>query len=221
MKQHKPLSIRFFVYPALFILAVAAYKNHTASSNTISVETNTSLTQTIIVPPPNAIKIGELYAPYYIDENSKLKTIINNLQDRCNGNEVCEVNQAFSYVSHIPYVRSNKHRTPMDVIVKNGGDCDEKAQLFAMILIETHHNCVLVYTKNHTFIAVEITNPSTINPNSARLNIEGKEYFYAETTDPNAYVGKFNDVYPAEILGVYHVNEKKDIPKERIHLIKV
>ena len=202
MKEQKPLSIRFIVYPVLFVLAVAAYKNHTANSSTVNATTNNSEVRTIIVPPPNAIKVGELYAPYYIDENSKLKTIITNLKDRCGGNKVCEVNQAFSYVSHIPYVRSEKHRTPIDVIVKNGGDCDEKAQLFATILIETHHNCVLVYTQDHTFIAVEITNPSAMNPNSARLIIEGKEYFYAETTDPNAYVGKFNGIPYEQIQGV-------------------
>ncbi|HEX5330836.1 hypothetical protein [Sulfuricurvum sp.] len=221
MQEHKPFSMRIFVYPALFILAVAVYKNHTANSNTLPVETNASEVRTIIVPPPNAIKVGELYAPYYIDENSKLKTIIKNLKERCSGNEVCEVNQAFSYVSHIPYVHSDKHRTPVDVIVKNGGDCDEKAQLFATILIETNHNCVLVYTQDHTFIAVEIDDGSKVNPNNARLNIEGKAYYYAETTDPNAYVGKFNGVAFEQIQGVYHVNEKRDIQKESIQFIKV
>ncbi len=221
MQEHKPFSMRIFVYPALFILAIAVYKNHMANSNTIPVDTNASQVRTIIVPPPNAIKVGELYAPYYIDENSKLKTIIEKLKERCNGDEVCEVNQAFTYVTHIPYVRSDKHRTPVDVIAKNGGDCDEKAQLFAMILVETNHNCVLVYTKDHTFIAVEIDNTPKVNPNSVRLLIEGKLYFYAETTDPNAYVGKFNEVYPEQIEGLYHVNEKRNIPKETIQFIKV
>lgn len=221
MKEQKPLSIRFIVYPLLFVLAVAAYKKHTANSSTNQTIINKTQVRTIIVPPPNSIKVGELYAPYYIDENSKLKTIITNLKDRCNGNEVCEVNQAFSYVTHIPYVRSDKHRPPVEVIVKNGGDCDEKAQLFAMILMETHHNCVLVYTKDHTFIAVEITNPSTMNPKSVRLMIEGKEYFYAETTDPNAYIGKYNGVAFEEIQGLYHVNEKRNISKESVHFIKV
>lgn len=221
MQEQKPLSIRFIVYPVVFVLAVAAYRNHTANSNTLPVETNTSEVRTIIVPPPNAIKVGELYAPYYVDENSKLKTIINNLKDRCSGNEVCEVNQAFSYVTHIPYVRSDKHRTPIDVITKNGGDCDEKAQLFAMILIETNHNCVLVYTQDHTFIAVEIDDASKVNPNNARLSIEGKTYYYAETTDPNAYIGKFNGVAFEQIQGVYHVNQKRNIPKSAIQFIKV
>lgn len=221
MKEQKPLSIRFIVYPVLFVLAVAAYRNHTANSSTNHSTINNSQVRTIIVPPPNAIKVGELYAPYYVDENSKLKTIINNLKDRCSGNEVCEVNQAFSYVTHIPYVRSDKHRAPIDVITKNGGDCDEKAQLFAMILIETNHNCVLVYTQDHTFIAVEIDDASKVNPNNARLSIEGKAYYYAETTDPNAYIGKFNGVAFEQIQGVYHVNQKRNIPKSAIQFIKV
>lgn len=219
MKEHKPFSIRIVVYPLLFILIIAVYKNQTANSKSISPDTNRTHVKTIIIPPPNAIKVGELYAPYYIDEHSTLKTIINNLQDRCSGDEACEVNQAFTYVSHIPYVRSNKHRTPVEVINKNGGDCDEKAQLFAMILLETHHNCVLVYTKDHAFIAVEINNPSKMNPNSARLTIGGKEYFYAEVTDPKGYVGKFNDIYPHQFQGIYHVNEKKNIPIESIQPI--
>lgn len=219
MKEQKPLSIRFIVYPVLFVLAVAAYKNHTANSSTVHTTTNNSEVRTIIVPPPNAIKVGELYAPYYIDENSKLKTIITNLKDRCGGNEACEVNQAFSYVSHIPYVRSEKHRPPIDVIVKNGGDCDEKAQLLAMILLETNHNCVLVYTQDHTFIAVEVDDASKVNPNNTHLNIEGKAYYYAETTDPNAYVGKYNDVNFEQIQGIYHVNQKRNIPKESVQFI--
>jgi hypothetical protein len=220
MKEHKPFSMRIFIYPALLILVLAVYKNHTASSNTLQVTTTQAPTPQIQTPP-HAIKVGELYAPYYIDENNQLKTIIKKLQERCSGNEVCEVNQAFNYVTHIPYVRSDKHRTPVDVIVKNGGDCDEKAQLFAMILVETHHNCVLVYTKDHTFIAVEINNEFDVNPNYALLRIEGKEYFYAETTDQNAYIGKFNGVGADEIQGIYHVNEKRDIPKESIQVIKV
>ncbi|MDP2850719.1 MAG: hypothetical protein Q8M43_04765 [Sulfuricurvum sp.] len=221
MKEHKPFSMRIFVYPALFILAVAVYKNHTANSNVIPVNKNVSQVQTITVPPPNAIKVGEFYAPYYIDENSKLNTIIENLKERCSRDEVCEVTQAFKYVSQIPYIRSETHRTPVDVIVKNGGDCDEKAQLFAMILIETNHNCVVVYTKDHAFIAVEIENTSKINRNNARLKIENKDYFYAETTDKNGYVGKFNGVYPDEIQGIYHINEKRNIPKEEIEFLSL
>lgn len=221
MKEHKPFSMRIFVYPALFILAVAVYKNHTANSNVIPVNKNVSQVQTIIVPPPNAIKVGEFYAPYYIDENSKLNTIIENLKERCSRDEVCEITQAFKYVSQIPYIRSEKHRTPVDVIVKNGGDCDEKAQLFAMILVETNHNCVVVYTKDHAFIAVEIENTSQINRSNARLKIENKDYFYAETTDKNGYVGKFNGVYPDDIQGIYHINEKRNIPKEEIEFLSL
>lgn len=218
MKEHKPFSMRIFIYPALFILAVAVYKNHTATSQTLPERSTTSTPQTVSItlPPPNAIKVGEIYAPYYIDENSTLNTIIENLKERCSRDEVCEITQAFKYVSQIPYIRSEKHRTPVDVIVKNGGDCDEKAQLFAMILVETNHNCVVVYTKDHAFIAVEIENTSQINRNNARLKIESKDYFYTETTDKNGYVGKFNGVYPADIQGIYHINEKRNIPKEEI-----
>lgn len=219
MKEHKTFSIRILVYPLLLILVITVYKNLTANSKNISADINRTQVKTIIIPPPNAIKVGELYAPYYIDEHSTLKTIIKNLQDRCSGDEACEVNQAFSYVSHIPYVRSDKHRTPIDVISKNGGDCDEKAQLFAMILLETNHNCLLIYTKDHTFIAVEIANPFKMNPKSTRLTIGGKEYFYAEVTDPNGYVGKFNDIYPHQFQGIYHVNEKKNIPIDSIQSI--
>ena len=77
----------------------------------------------------------------------------------------------------------------------------------------------MVYTKDHhAFVAVYVKDRANLYPHTASLEINGKYYFYAETTDKNARIGSFNGVKKESILGVYDVNEEKEIALERIAL---
>ena len=115
----------------------------------------------------------------------------------------------FKYVTNKPYTVSIKDRTPQEVI-KVGGDCDEKFFLFASILVERKHKCVIVYTN--------LKVRANLYSHTASLEIDGKYYFYAETTAKNTHIGWFNGIKKESILGVYDVNEKKEIGLDRIAL---
>ncbi|MFA6143797.1 MAG: hypothetical protein WCW84_04780 [Sulfurimonas sp.] len=163
------------------------------------------------------IKLGDKYHIYNVEEHGEVKYITDIISRDCKGKEVCEIDQAFKYVTNKPYTVSIKDRTPQEVI-KVGGDCDEKSFLFASILVERKHKCVIVYTKDHAFVAVYLKDRANLYSHTASLEIDGKYYFYAETTAKNTHIGWFNGVKKESILGVYDVNEKKEIGLDRIAL---
>lgn len=163
-------------------------------------------------------KLYKMQGNYYVnnlEDKGELTELVNSLKVGCFEDEECIKDNFFKYVKNIPYCISEKDRKPKEVILKNGGDCDEKAFLFSSLLIEKNYKGVLIYTKTHTFSAVEY---NTIEKNMARLEFENKKYYYAETTDINGKIGKYNNINKDQIIGVYNINTKKKIPLEKIEI---
>lgn len=166
------------------------------------------------------IKVKDRYIKYDVYENGEVKTIADMLAKGCEGDDLCEIENSFRYVMNLPYKDSQTNRVPSDVINQNGGDCDEKSFLFASLLIQRGHECVLVITHEHAFVAVHIEKDKKLTKPFAYLRINGKNFYYAETTAKGSYVGWFNEMGPSLFEEVYDINQKKEIPMNQIGFYK-
>lgn len=158
------------------------------------------------------IKLGNEYHWYEVKENREVKPITDALEKNCK-NDFCKVENYFNYIKKIPYEKgqNNKNRNPIDIIMDGKGDCDERSYLLASLMIQGGYETILIYTKDHTFAGINIPNYET-NERKSYLEYNGKKYYYAETTNINAYVGMYNGIDPKEFKYAYSVNEKKEIP---------
>lgn len=164
------------------------------------------------------IKAKERYLKYSVYENGEVKPIADMLARGCNADDACEIGNIFHYVLHLPYKESQGDRDPSAVINQNGGDCDEKAYLFASLLIQRGHECVLVITNDHAFIAVHLQNDRDIPSESAYLEIGGKKYYYAETSAEGSEIGRFNGFGSDQIESVFDIVHKREIPLDTLSL---
>lgn len=215
-KEYKPIKNIYFLVPITIILTVAGYRSLNSNENK---SVNKDINQ-ISTPIENNIRqVGNGFIQYNVTQNDEIKKITELVTRYCNGKEGCEIEQIFKYVADKPYVvGSSEVKTPNQVINTDGGDCDEKTYLFASMLKEKGHKCVIVYVKDHAFAAVEVKDKSYLYSKTASLNIHGKYYFYAETTAKGSYIGWFNQWEPKDFQSVYDVNENKEITLNEVSL---
>ncbi len=162
------------------------------------------------------VKIHGRFFQYDVYENGEMKSISQMLSRGCEGKAYCEVDRAYRYVLNIPYKESTQSRTPSDVINQNGGDCDEKAFLLASLLLHRGYPCVLVTTKDHGFLAVHLEDPEVALEPLSYLLIEGKKYYFAETTGTAGSIGGYNGVRADEVEGVFDMVKKQELPRDRV-----
>lgn len=162
------------------------------------------------------VKIHDRFFKYDVYEHGEMKPIVDMLTKECKGNEYCEIDQAYQYVLKIPYKKSAANRNPSDVINQNGGDCDEKSFLLATLLLQNQYECVLVTTKDHGFIAVHVPNDISLKHPSSYLVLNGKKYYFAETTFSAGYIGQYNNVEERDIDAVFDMVAKKEIPLDTL-----
>ena len=162
------------------------------------------------------VKIHEKFFKYDVYEHDEMKPIVDMLTKECNGDSYCEIDRAYQYVLKIPYKESTVNRNPSDVINQNGGDCDEKSFLLATLLLQNKYPCLLVTTKDHGFIAVHLPDDTSIKHPSTYLIIDGKKYYFADTTLLEGYIGQYNNVKKDDINGVFDMVVKKEIPLDQI-----
>lgn len=162
------------------------------------------------------VKIHDRFYKYDVYEHGEMKPIVDIITKTCNGDSYCEIDRIYQYVLTIPYKTSTINRNPADVINQNGGDCDEKSFLLATLLLQNKYPCVLILTKDHGFLAVNIPNEKDIKHPSSYLTFDGKKYYFAETTIPMGYIGQDNGAKEQEIEGVFDMIAKREIPMEQI-----
>lgn len=158
------------------------------------------------------------------DDTGKLKEFAKAITSKCNNEKNCEIENLYKYVTNIPYYTSDKPtKTPTEVIATNSGDCDEKSFLLATLLKEKKHNSLLIFTKQneiyHTFLGIE-TNKQNTDQKNTFLKINNKKYYYAETTWNKSYIGEFNGYNKKDIVGIYDIENKKNISIKKIEFIK-
>jgi len=167
--------------------------------------------QLVSIYDPGVIEVGDMIIKTNLAPKGTLNSIARTLTSQCHGNETCEIQSMFDFVTRIPYKTDHTSRAPSDVLASNWGDCDDKTNLFASLLEEKGYRYALVYVPRHVFVAVQMNDPSDFSWLKARIVIDGKNYYYAETTAKNAKIGEFNGQFPNSYLGIYDLQRHKEI----------
>ncbi|MDD5052701.1 MAG: hypothetical protein PHO27_08250 [Sulfuricurvum sp.] len=162
------------------------------------------------------IKVKDRYFKYSVYEHGEVKTIADMLAQGCNGNDFCEINNDFNYVMKLPYKESQIDRDPSAVINQHGGDCDEKAYLLISLLRQHGHKSILIFTKEHAFVAINVRIDGAIEKPFSYLSVRGEKYYYAETAADGSYVGWFNNITLDQFDAVYDTLLKKEIPLDEV-----
>lgn len=167
------------------------------------------------------LKIGKKLFVLNIDESGDLRSYAEEITTGCNNDEWCEKSRFFEFIKKIPYQTDAEdgrqyNMKPMEVLNYNKGDCDERSFTLTSLLLQKKYKVVIVYAKKHAFVCMHIENKRNIYPHHAKLRINGLDYYYAETTDVNGYIGSYNKVNPRDFIGVYDANKKRLIPKKEI-----
>lgn len=162
------------------------------------------------------IQLNGMVIKTNLARNGELTPLANELTLGCNGNDGCEVQKMFDYVTHIPYQTDHTSRNAKEVIATNWGDCDDKSNLFASLLNERKIDYRFVYVPHHVFVVVHIENTDTLPFLRAKLTIDHKDYYYAETTSTGARIGELNGQLPYNFEGIYDIKNDKEVDLERV-----
>jgi hypothetical protein len=167
------------------------------------------------------LKIGNINSVINIDESGILKWHAEEITAGCNGDEWCEKNRFYQLVRNFSYYTTTGtdfeyNRKPIEVLNSETGDCDEKSFLLASLLLEKKYKAMIIFTKGHAFVCMNVNNTRNIYPHHAKLKINGLNYYYAETTNPQGYIGGFNKLRPSDFIGVYDINKKRLVDKREI-----
>lgn len=149
-------------------------------------------------------------------KRGELKELADQLTLGCKGNDALEIQRLFDFVTAIPYKSDHTSRHPHDVLSANWGDCDDKCNLFASLLQERKHDYRFVYVPNHVFVVVHVKNNKAIKGSKTKLLINGKPFYYAETTIKGARIGQYNGYSFKSIEGIYDIRRKMPVVMENV-----
>lgn len=158
------------------------------------------------------IELNGMVIKTNLAKKGELASLAEKLVQECNGDDGCEAQKLFDYVSEIPYRTDYTSRNAITVIKSHWGDCDDKSNLFASLLNERGIDYRFVYVPHHVFVVVHLKDTAHLPFLSAKLTIEGKDFYYAETTAGGAKIGEFNGQFPYSFEGVYDMN--RDQPEK-------
>jgi hypothetical protein len=155
------------------------------------------------------IKLGNEYHWCGIKESKDILPITKALDMDCQ-NDFCRIQKYYDYVKKIPYERGTegKDKNAVEVMEQWKGDCDERSDLLASMMLANGYKTILLYTKDHAFTALNIPNYES-NENRSYVQYEGRKYYIAETTDPNGQIGSYNNDVMHSLKFIYDVNEKR------------
>jgi hypothetical protein len=162
------------------------------------------------------IELNGMVIKTNLANKGELLPLATRLTQGCNGNDGCEAQKLFDYVTHIPYKTDYTSRNALEVIRTNWGDCDDKSNLFASLLNEKGIDYLFVYVRHHVFVVVHVDNTSEIPFLNARLRINGKDYYYAETTADGSRIGEFNGQFPYSFEGIYDIKNNGAVDKRDV-----
>lgn len=245
MKKYKPVSNWIFVFPIIIFIVVGIIKNayhETSKSNQQimqiaqaeepiqQINQNPQQNNQIITRAPtpeeekaymqehNLIKLGNEYHWCGIKESKDILPITKALDMNCQ-NDFCKITKYYDYVKQIPYEKGieGKDKNAVDVMQQWKGDCDERSDLLASMMLANGYKVILLYTKGHTLTALNIPNYES-NENRSYVMYQGRKYYIAETTDTNGQLGAYNKEVMQNIKFIYDVNEKKVASNEEVNI---
>lgn len=172
--------------------------------------------QIVSIYDHGVIELNGQYIKTNLAKLGELSALASTLTQKCQGNDACEIKNMFDYVTHIPYRTDYTSRNPKEVIQTNWGDCDDKSNLFASLLNEREFDYKFVYVPHHVFVVVHVEDEHSLPFLTAKLIIDGKKYYYAETTAKGSHIGEFNGQFPYVFEGVYDIQNNEVIDKKNI-----
>lgn len=206
----------------LIILNIILDKKTNQTIETHKNEKNVEINELIVneyersIDKNSIVVIGKENFWIDIDVNQETIETATNLSKGCNGDEWCEKDRFFKYITNLRYCANKKdQKSSNEVMTLMSGDCDEKSQALASLLLAKEYRAVLIYTKGHAFVGMHVKDVNKINANNTKIRIDDKDYYYAETTDQNAYIGADNKIRPKDFIGIYDINQKKLIPLKK------
>ncbi len=170
--------------------------------------------QFVSIYDPGVIELNGMFIKTNLAHKGELRPLADRLSAGCHGSDGCEIAQFFDYVTHIPYKTDHTSRHPSDVLQTNWGDCDDKSNLFASLLQERGYDYRFVYVPHHVFVVVHLQDTRYLPFLSAKLTIDGKDFYYAETTSTGAKIGDFNGQFPYKFEGLYDIENDREVPLE-------
>lgn len=103
-----------------------------------------------------------------------------------------------AFVQSLPYTEDDVTtgfddypRYPIETLVDGGGDCEDTSFLFAGILKELNYGVCLINPPNH--VAVGVLGSETLT--GTYYELDGKRYYYCETTGSGWEIGDCPDEY--------------------------
>jgi hypothetical protein len=103
-----------------------------------------------------------------------------------------------AFVQKLPYTedldttgQAEYPRYPLETLVDNGGDCEDKSILAAAILHEMGYNVVFLKFPDHMAVGVELPEGVSLPDNKppAFYDYHGKRYYYMETSEESWNIG--------------------------------
>jgi hypothetical protein len=162
------------------------------------------------------IELNGMVIKTNLAEPGELSALAERLSAPCHGDQGCEVQSMFDYVTHIPYRTDYTSRNAREVVRTGWGDCDDKSNLFASLLNEKGIDYKFVYVPHHVFVVVHLSDTDRLSFLSAKLVIERKNYYYAETTATGAAIGEFNGQFPASFEGIYDIRKNRPVDPDAV-----
>ncbi|MGA9046511.1 transglutaminase domain-containing protein [Sulfuricurvum sp.] len=162
------------------------------------------------------IELSGMVIKTNLAHEGELNHLAKELTSQCRNDQGCEVQKLFDYVTHIPYRTDYTSRNAVKVVESNWGDCDDKSNLFASLLNERGLEYRFVYVPHHVFVVVHMNDTGDLPFLSARLRIEEKDFYYAETTSTGAKIGEFNGQFPHNFKGIYDIQKDEAVELENV-----
>lgn len=172
--------------------------------------------QMVSIFDKGVIELNGMVIKTNLARQGELSVLADQLTGNCRGDDACEAQALFDYVTQIPYKTDYTSRNAKEVIATRWGDCDDKSNLFASLLNERGIDYRFVYVPHHVFVVVHLNDADALRFLPAKLIIEGKNYYYAETTATGARIGEFNGQFPFQFEGVYDIKNNKAVNPDTI-----
>lgn len=173
---------------------------------------SSSTSQFVSLYDRGVIELNGMVIKTDLAREGELAPLAEQLTRGCRGDDGCEAQKLFDYVTAIPYRTDYTSRNALSVVKSNWGDCDDKSNLFASLLNERGIDYRFIYVPYHVFVAVHLSDTRNVPFLNARVTIGGKDFYYAETTASGAKIGEFNGQFPYSFEGIYDM--KRNRPEE-------
>ena len=154
----------------------------------------------------------------HVQTSDELKKISTDLTQDCQS-ELCTAQALLNYVTAIPYIVNHGDASkPLKVIKQNYGDCDDKSNLYGSLLQTQNLPFYFVFSPRHVFVVVNLPMENLNGKYSTHMLIEGRKYYFAETTATNFPLGGFNKVN--EFEGIYDPVKNEKINMDNIRFVR-